>query len=329
MELQIVKKEDVVLSNREEKILKRKVEKLERVLGKFSSHNPSLRLEIDRSNRTKEFLLKGYLHVPEDLDLTVSNSHSQLAHAMDGLFKALIREVKRRKEKIIDNHRIEKEEKIAFLTRKLTPEIQSAIAKLRPELISFARRMAAAHLYHDWESLKLVDFEDVVDEAIERAVEEGLVKSANINKKLLYKAVAETLMKEIETISEEKSEEVSIDEDVPLEPPEEEVSDLGSEILDFYQPDAWLKLEDLIPSVDVEGELQDVPDLTAMKEEIVDKIKKILPGFSPMERKVLTLFIFEELEPFEIAMVLGKKTEEIHETLINALKKLLKKLKEE
>ncbi len=329
MRVEIVKKEDVKLSNREEKILQRKVEKLKRILSDFINHEPTLRIEIDRSNRTHEFMVKAYLHLPGNTDITASNTHNQLAHALDGLFKALTKEAKRRKEKIIESHRIEKEQKLAYLMSQITPEAQRSLKNIRPELIRFAKRMAIAHLMHDWETLQYIDVEELVDEAIERAAEEGLLKSFNINKKLLFQKVAEVLKEEIETITEEKEEEVSIEEDVPLEPPEEEVSDMGSEILDFYQPDAWLKLEDLIPAINAEGELEDVPDLEALKEEISERIKNILPRFSPLDRKILTLFIFDELEPYEIAMVLGKKTEEVRERLINSLNKLLKELKKE
>ena len=41
---------------------------------------------------------------------------------------------------------------------------------------------------------------------------------------------------------------VSIEQDVPETPPTEEVSTLGDEILDFYEPDEDLKLEDLVPA---------------------------------------------------------------------------------
>ncbi len=329
MKLEIVKKEEVKLNNREEKILKRKVQKLEKIVSDFLKHEPTLKIEIDRSNKTREFILKAYLHMPGNSDITASNNHNQLAHAIDGLFKALIKEAKRKKEKIIESHRIEKDEKLAYLMSRITPEAQNALKDMRPELLTFAKRMAIAHLMHDWETLQYIDLEEIVDEAIERAADEGILKSFNINKKLLFQKVAEVLKEEIETITEEKEEEVSIEESVPLEPPAEAVSDLGSEILDFYQPDAWLKLEDLIPAINAEGELEDVPDFTALKEEISDSIKTILPKFSPLDRKILTLFIFEELEPYEIAMVLGKKTEEVRERLIKSLNKLLKELKKE
>jgi actin-like ATPase involved in cell morphogenesis len=44
---------------------------------------------------------------------------------------------------------------------------------------------------------------------------------------------------------------VSIEEDIPETPPTQEVSTLGDEILDFYQPDEDLKVEDIVPDLEV------------------------------------------------------------------------------
>ena len=55
-----------------------------------------------------------------------------------------------------------------------------------------------------------------------------------------------------------------IGDDVPETPPAEAVSTLGDEILDFYEPDEDLKLEDIIPDFDApspeeEAARSDVP----------------------------------------------------------------------
>jgi hypothetical protein len=49
----------------------------------------------------------------------------------------------------------------------------------------------------------------------------------------------------------ERAQSVAIEEDMPETPPEEAVATLGDEILDFYQPDEDLKLEDLVPDAHV------------------------------------------------------------------------------
>jgi hypothetical protein len=44
---------------------------------------------------------------------------------------------------------------------------------------------------------------------------------------------------------------VHIEEDLPETPTTEQVSTLGDEILDFYQPDEDLKVEDVVPDIEV------------------------------------------------------------------------------
>ena len=47
-----------------------------------------------------------------------------------------------------------------------------------------------------------------------------------------------------------------IEDDVPETPPAEAVSTLGDEILDFYEPDEDLKLEDVIPDLEMAGRVR-------------------------------------------------------------------------
>jgi hypothetical protein len=59
----------------------------------------------------------------------------------------------------------------------------------------------------------------------------------------------ERLGAEVKRSKAERAGGVHIEEDIPETPPTEEVSTLGDEIMDFYQPDEDLKLEDIIPDM--------------------------------------------------------------------------------
>ena len=67
----------------------------------------------------------------------------------------------------------------------------------------------------------------------------------------LIELAKEQLRREVKRLKSERNRTVHIEEDIPETPPTEEVSTLGEEILDFYQPDEDLKLEDIFPDVEV------------------------------------------------------------------------------
>src|SRR5262245_18044086 len=89
---------------------------------------------------------------------------------------------------------------------------------------------------------------EVVDEALIRAYREFLknVSFGDVRSWLTRLAV-DRLHEEINRLSSQQQlAPVHIEEDIPETPPREEVWQLGEEILDFYQPDEDLKVEDVI-----------------------------------------------------------------------------------
>ena len=80
------------------------------------------------------------------------------------------------------------------------------------------------------------------------------------------------LVSEMKRVKAERERTVHIEEDIPETPPEEEVSTLGDEILDFYQPDEDLKLEDVLPDIEVSTP----EEIAAAKEELLKCVNAAL-----------------------------------------------------
>ena len=57
------------------------------------------------------------------------------------------------------------------------------------------------------------------------------------------------LQSETERSRRERGQTIPLEQTAPLTPPSEEVTTLGEEILDFYQPDEALKIEDVLPDI--------------------------------------------------------------------------------
>jgi RNA polymerase sigma factor (sigma-70 family) len=104
---------------------------------------------------------------------------------------------------------------------------------------------------------------------------------------------------------------VHIEEDIPETPPAEEVSTLGDEILDFYQPDEDLKLEDVFPDADISTP----EDFVAAEEELAQCVNAALAAMPNEWRRALHLRHSGGLTLKELHEVLKKDEPEIERIL--------------
>src|SRR5262249_42689680 len=95
-----------------------------------------------------------------------------------------------------------------------------------------------------------VTAEDLVDETLLQAYREFVTDPARRDiRSWLTRLAIEKVDAEVKRSKSERARVVHIEEDIPETPPAEEVSTLGDEIMDFYQPDEDQKLEDIIPDM--------------------------------------------------------------------------------
>lgn len=114
---------------------------------------------------------------------------------------------------------------------------------------------------------------------------------------------------------------VSIEEDIPEIPPTEEVSTLGEETLDFYQPDEDLKVEDVIPDVEVPP-----PDQPAELRELRRCVRTQIRSLPREWRQMLQLHFVEDLPITEIARIFEVSEPDISQSLENARQQLRRAL---
>jgi len=94
--------------------------------------------------------------------------------------------------------------------------------------------------------------EDVVDDVLLRGYREFVRDPADRqSESWLLRLAKERIKSEVKRLRWEREHTAHIEEGIPETPPTEEASTLGDEILDFFQPDQYLKLEDVVadPSV--------------------------------------------------------------------------------
>jgi RNA polymerase sigma factor (sigma-70 family) len=167
-----------------------------------------------------------------------------------------------------------------------------------------------------------LELDDVVDAALARAYDEFSKERApeDIRSRLIRFALDE-IKAEVKRAKTDRTRAVHLEERVPKTPPTEEVSTLGDEILDFYQPDEELKVEDVVPDLEIPR-----PDQTAETNELRRCVRAALRGLPQDARRALTLRYIVGLHGTELAKSLGKREADVKRLIDDALMSLREKL---
>jgi RNA polymerase sigma factor (sigma-70 family) len=129
-----------------------------------------------------------------------------------------------------------------------------------------------------------IDVEDIVDTAVLEAYRElGKARAARDLRHLL----------------------MSTEENVPETPPEQEVSLLGEEIFEFFEPDESLKVEDVVPDLGAPD-----PQQVAETAELRQCVNSALAGMPAEWRRALTLRFGRGMKGAALARALGKSAPE-------------------
>jgi RNA polymerase sigma factor (sigma-70 family) len=167
--------------------------------------------------------------------------------------------------------------------------------------------------------------EEVVDAVVGRAYKEyPSAPSGRALRRRLIQLAREQLRDEVARIKAwRRRTPVHTEDDVPETPPEQAVRSLGDEILDFYEPDEDLKVEDVIEDLDVE-----TPEEVAATHELQSCVDAALAGLPEEWRRAVTLYHVEGLSGDELARALGKSRSESEHLLEHARAYLRQRLTE-
>jgi RNA polymerase sigma factor (sigma-70 family) len=116
---------------------------------------------------------------------------------------------------------------------------------------------------------------------------------------------------------------VHTEDEVPATPPAEYVTRLGEEILEFHEPDENLKVEDVIPDLDLTA-----PDERAESDELRWSVTAALAGLPEEWREIVLLHHVEGLAGAELARVAGTSPAEVEAVLDLARQYLRQRLVE-
>ncbi len=117
----------------------------------------------------------------------------------------------------------------------------------------------------------------------------------------LIRLAREYVEAEVKRLKSEHESTVSIEEDIPETPPNECVSTLGEDILYFFEPEEDLKLEDVVPDLDVP-----TPEEETERKEMWLCVARALAKMPRDLRRALLLCQVDGLTGAELAEAIGK-----------------------
>jgi RNA polymerase sigma factor (sigma-70 family) len=149
--------------------------------------------------------------------------------------------------------------------------------------------------------------EDIVDATLVQAYSEFVLNPTPGNiQAWLIRLATKQLAAEIRRTKFDRERTVHIEEDIPETPPTEEVSTLGDEILDFYQPDEDLKMEDIVPDVEVP-----TPEQEAEQKELRQCVRGAFATMPREWRRVTLLHHIQGLTVQQIARLIERPESEV------------------
>jgi RNA polymerase sigma factor (sigma-70 family) len=169
-----------------------------------------------------------------------------------------------------------------------------------------------------------LEVDDIVDTAVLGAYRElGKAGADRDLREQLMKIARCYVQNEVGRLIARQELTISKEESVPQTPPEEEVSQQGEEIFDFFEPDEELKVEDVVADLDVPS-----PEEALEIAEWQQCVNSALAGMPAEWRRALTLRFGRGLKGVALAQALGKPQSETSLVLERARAYLRQKLLE-
>jgi RNA polymerase sigma-70 factor (ECF subfamily) len=189
-----------------------------------------------------------------------------------------------------------------------------------PTLYNFVRREIAYHVSMGDLPPDRLTPEDVVAAVAMRAQRQFVKKpeSRDIRGWLIQLALDEIEGEVRRSHAEETL--APIEADIPEAPPQPAVSTFGDELLDFWQPDEDLKVDDTTPAP------APTPEEILASCELEEYLARTLAGLPPAWRRAFVLRYVEDFPVPEIAGILGTTAQQVESDLVRARSALAQRL---
>jgi ribosomal subunit interface protein len=315
-------------------------ELVEELIARLDRHAPNspadtifLRLFVDENAARKLYHVSLTCDVPGRM-LAAQEERHDAEEAIREAFVEIERQLEKHKETLSRSYlykrparreELRRQKAEAFPAEERARELFSTIAERHlKNLYNLARREIAYYLSTGDLPPGEITAEDVVDAALLQAYNDFVKDPARreIRSRLIGLAV-EKLEAEVKRSKAERGGVVHIEEDIPETPPAEEVPSLGDEVMDFYQPDEDLELEDIIPDMTAP-----TPEQILESRELQRYVNRTLATLPRVWRRAFTLHYVGGMSVAEIARMTKRAESEVERYLEHAREYLRQRLLE-
>lgn len=302
-------------------------ELVEELIARLDRHAPRspadtifLRLFIDENAARRLYHVSLTCDVPGRM-LAAHEERHDAEEAVREAFTEIERQLERHKETLSHSYlykRPARREELRREKAEVAPaeererELFSMLAERHlKKLYNFARREIAYYLATGDVTPGGITAEDVVDATLLLAYREFVKDLARREiRNWLIRLAVEKVESEVKRSKAERARSVHIEEGIPETPPTQEVSTLGDEIMDFYQPDEDQKLEDIIPDMTAP-----TPERILESRELQRYINRTLAALPRVWRRVFALHYVEGMPLAEIARMTKQTESEVERHL--------------
>lgn len=291
------------LSPTERNVIERKSRKARRMLPTYRSPDLELHVSLERLSKGKQFQTVLVLTTPQTA-IRVEDIADSVTRSIVGAFDDLLRKIKKFKSQLNRERYWQRDTarvsgKAAVVTQP-TEDLESAISTHLDKIENYIRR----ELYHralvDHFPPGVLQPQALVDEVFLDVSSRVRSKPENVSmEQWMFQMARDTVSRKIEEL-EKNRDQPHLEE--AAEPPER----WDDEVLNFYQPDEALRLEDL-----VRDNHSDSPEELLAREETEEAVQKIIAGLTPSVRESFVLFALEGFNSDEVAMITGKAPDQV------------------
>ncbi|NOX88596.1 MAG: sigma-70 family RNA polymerase sigma factor [Calditrichaeota bacterium] len=294
------------------KLIRRKIDKLDRLLEHFNSDLLFLKINLDRIKKRKRFIVRLVLDVAGRY-LRAKKEGADLVGAANEAFDALIREVNKYKEFLRHEPEYRRKTRPNYKERlaamSLTAGLQEAYEKyaeeIMPRLYNFALKEIRNRIYQGRIKQGDISVGDVLDEAVVR-VSENVANAGKFEEKEARRKLYREIIKIINQWIKERGSRLTFLEK-RLKP-----QDIDTEIYEYYQPDEIVYVEDVIP------DNAETPEEEVEAEEMQKVIDRVISMMPDQWRQAFTLIELDQFSPEEVAMIQDRTTDEVERELESA-----------
>lgn len=296
-----IQNRNVDLSRSLHSLIDRRSKKARRMLPTFSSHDLDLNVALEKLSRGKQFQTTLVLSLPQTA-IRVEDIQESAVTSVARAFDELMRKIKKFKSRLNRERFWQRQpvRAVGVTSPNNLERVEEAINNNIDKIENYIRRELFHQALIEHFPPGLVQPQALVDEVFLEVSSKVTAKPENVPLERWMFAIAR------ERVARKISELDSVRDQPHIEEPRPLESQWDDEVLNFYQPDEALRLEDLLRDQKV-----DTPEDLLASEEIEEQVQKIIAGLPRPVRESFVLFALEGFNSDEVAMITGKKPKQV------------------